>query len=213
MVDEALSLLTNLGEFTLNSFISDGIIKDLPIIGPTFDIIKISKNINDMIFISKLKLFIENVDKNEKWKEKFSNKSECEKISKKILYIINSSDDEDKLKLIGFSFNMFVNGKINKDDYFFIVNMINQSFYPYLKLLLKIDINQFTNNGEIFNMYAINHLLSIGALDQYTHTFGGYDESKTYIPSYKIVCINYFGKFIRNILKQMNTKNKNKTSA
>ncbi|MDR0501943.1 MAG: hypothetical protein LBH16_01345 [Treponema sp.] len=206
MIDEALSLLTDLGEFALDSFIGNGIIKDVPIIGPTFDIIKISKNINDMVFIGKLKVFMENVDKNEKWKDKFSDESECEKISKKILYIINSSDDEDKLKLIGFSFNLFVNGEINKDDYFFIVNIFNQSFFPYLKLLMEIDFEQFTNNGEIFNMYAIAHLLTIGALDQYSQTLGGYDESKTYIPSHKIVCINYFGKYIKNILMQMNNK-------
>jgi hypothetical protein len=120
MIDEALSLFTDLGEFTLDSFLSNGLVKDLPIIGPVFDIIKLSRNMQDMIFIKKLKAFIDNIEKNEKWREKFSDEYECEEVSKKILYIINSSDDEEKLKLIGLSFNSFVNDEIGKDDYFYV---------------------------------------------------------------------------------------------
>jgi hypothetical protein len=203
IIDETLSLLADIGEFTLDSFLKDGVIRDIPIVGPTFNIIKLSKNIQDMIFVQKLKTFIQNVENNEKWKEKFSDISECEKISKKILYIINSSDDEDKLKLIGYSFNFFINGTIKHDDYFFVVNMINQSFFPYIRMLLDIDDQQFTNNGEKFNIFAITHLLTIGALDQHSQTLGGYDENKDYTPSHKVVCINYFGKFIKSLLQQM----------
>lgn len=202
MKDETLSLLTDFGEFALDSFLNDGIIKDLPIIGPTFSIIKLCKSIQDMLFIKKLRAFIENIEKNEKWREKFSDYSECESISKKLLYIINSSDDEEKLKLIGISFNYFINGRISKDDYFFIVTIINQSFFPYLKKLLEIDEQQFTNNGKKFDIFMITHLLTIGVLDQYTQTYGGYDKNKIYTPSYKVVCINYFGKIIKELLEK-----------
>jgi hypothetical protein len=207
MIDETLSLFADLGEFALDSFLSNGIVKDLPIIGPTFNIIKLSKNIQDMIFIKKFKTFIDNIEKNENWRKKFSDTSECEKVSKKILYIINSSDDEEKLKLIGLSFNSFVNSEIEKDDYFYVINIINQSFFPYLKLLSKIDDQQFTNNGERFNIFAINHLLTIGSLDQYTQTYGGYDQNKNYVPSYKIVCINYFGKYVKGLLLRQENNN------
>jgi hypothetical protein len=204
VIDETLSLLIDYGEFALDNFLIGRFVKDLPIIGPTFNMIKLSKNIHDMIFIKKLKAFIDNIEKNEKWKDKFSDVSECEEISKKILYIINSSDDEEKLKLIGLSFNCFVKKEIEKDDYFYAINIINQSFFPYLKLLSKIDDQKFTNNGEKFNMFGITHLLTIGALDQYSQTFGGYDNNKVFIPSHKVVCINYFGKFIKILLEKMN---------
>jgi hypothetical protein len=100
---------------------------------------------------------------------------------------------------------------------FGLVNIINQSFFSYLKLLSEIDDKQFTNNGERFNIFSINHLLTIGALDQYTHTYGGYDQNKNIVPSYKIVCINYFGKYIKesflrqkiNNLKIINIKSTN----
>lgn len=37
MKDEIASLIADFGEFTLDSFIQDGIIKDLPIVGSAFN--------------------------------------------------------------------------------------------------------------------------------------------------------------------------------
>ena len=46
MKDEIKSLIKDYGEFTLDYFIKDGIIKDLPIVGPAFDMVKIGKDIH-----------------------------------------------------------------------------------------------------------------------------------------------------------------------
>lgn len=83
-----MSLMTEFGEFTLDYFIQDDLIKELPIVGPAFSMVKIGVNIRDRIFVEKLKSFIENIDKNQKWREKFSNIEECNKISKQ-LYVRN----------------------------------------------------------------------------------------------------------------------------
>ena len=77
MKDEIMSLLTDYGELTLDMFLRDGIIKELPIVGSTFSMIKISADIRDRIFLEKLKSFIENIEKNTKWQEKFSDIEEC----------------------------------------------------------------------------------------------------------------------------------------
>ena len=89
MKDEIISLLSNYGEVTLDCFMQDGVIKDLPIIGSIFSMVKIGADIRDRIFVEKIKSFIENIDRNQKWKEKFSNEEECNKISKQLLYIVN----------------------------------------------------------------------------------------------------------------------------
>lgn len=41
MKDEIMSLLTDFGEFTLDYFIQDGMIKELPIVGSAFSMVKI----------------------------------------------------------------------------------------------------------------------------------------------------------------------------
>ena len=55
MKDEIASLIADFGEFTLDSFIQDGIIKDLPIVGSAFSIVKIGVDIRDRIFRRKNK--------------------------------------------------------------------------------------------------------------------------------------------------------------
>lgn len=208
MKDEIISLIEEGGEFALDSILPDGIVRDLPIIGPAFSLIKIGKDIHDRVFIEKLKSFMQDIDKNQEWKEKFFDADECNKISKQLLYVVDSCDDDDKLRLIGLVFNCFVNGGIDRIQYFYIVNMISKSFYPFLKVLLEIDETdtRFKNDGEKYDYDAIAHLLNIGALDVAGQTFATLD-SKTgtlQSPPSVIVAVNGYGIFIRDILKELN---------
>ena len=208
MKEEIMSLLTDYGEITLDMFLRDGIIKELPIVGSTFSVVKISADIRDRIFVEKLKSFIENIEKNTKWQEKFSDIEECSKISKQLLYIVDSCDDDKKLKLIGMAFNYLVKGEMNKDDYFFTVNMISKSFYPYLEMLLDIDESdeRFPNDGTKYHYDGIAHLLNIGALDYDGQTPILINEKTKKIKSRPciIVTLNCYGNFIRGLLSILN---------
>jgi hypothetical protein len=205
MKDEIMSIITEFGEFSLDHFLRNDILKDIPIVGPVFDIIKLSQDIRDRIFVEKIKSFIENINNNQKWQEKFKDKDECKKISKQLLYIIDSTDDDNKLKLIGLAFNYFVNGEISKDEYFYLVNIISKSFYPYLKILLEIDDSdiRFKNDGTKYDYIGIAHLLSIGALDESGVTMMTFDSKTNKItsPPSVIVSVNGYGKFIKELLK------------
>lgn len=203
-----MSLLTDYGELTLDMFLRDGIIKELPIVGSTFSMIKISADIRDRIFMEKLKSFIEYIEKNTKWQEKFSDVEECSKISKQLLYIVDSCDDDKKLKLIGMAFNYLVKGEMNKDDYFFSVNMISKSFYPYLEMLLDIDESdkRFPNDGMKYHYDGIAHLLNIGVLDYDGQTPMLINEKtkKIELRPCIIVTLNCYGNFIRGLLSMLN---------
>ena len=208
MKEEIMSLLKDYGELTLDMFLRDGIIKELPIVGSTFSMIKISADIRDRIFLEKLKSFIENIEKNTKWQEKFSDIEECSRISKQLLYIIDSCDDDKKLKLIGMAFNYLVKGEMNKEDYFFTVNMISKSFYPYLEMLLDIDESdeRFPNDGTKYHYDGIVHLLNIGALDYDGQIPMLINEKTNEIESRPciIVTLNCYGNFIRGLLSMLN---------
>ena len=208
MKDEIISLIEEGGEFALDSILPDGIVRDLPIIGPAFSLIKIGKDIHDRVFIEKLKSFMQDIDKNQEWKEKFCDADECNKISKQLLYVVDSCDDDDKLRLIGLVFNCFVNGGIDRIQYFYIVNMISKSFYPFLKVLLEIDETdtRFKNDGEKYEYDVIAHLLNIGVLDVAGQTVATFDSKtgKLQSPPSVIVAVNGYGIFIRDILKELN---------
>ncbi|GAA0801562.1 hypothetical protein GCM10008910_31420 [Faecalicatena orotica] len=207
MKDEVIYLFTDVGEFTLDSFMPDGIIKDLPIIGPVFELVKIGKDIHDRIFVEKIKSFIENIDKNQKWKEKFSDEEECNKISKQLLYIVDSCDDDNKLRLIGIAFNYLVNGEISKNVFFYTVNIISKSFYPFLKILLEIDESdeRFKNDGTKYDYAGITHLLNIGALDFDGQTMASFNSQTGKIESLPsvIVALNGYSDFLRELLNKM----------
>lgn len=208
MKDEILSVLENYGEFTLDYFIQDGIIKDLPIVGSIFSMVKVGINIRDRIFVEKIKSFIKNIDKNQKWREKFSDNEECNKISKQLLYIVDSCDDDNKLKLIGMAFNYFVNGELSRDEYFYTVNIISKSFYPFLMILL--DINEsdkrFINDGTKYDYVGITHLLNIGALDYDGQTMASFNSQtgKIESPPSIIVAVNGYSEFLSELLNKLN---------
>lgn len=207
MKDEIISVVSEFGEVALDYFFQDGIIKDLPIVGPLFSTIKISKDISDRVFVEKIKSFIENIDKNQKWKEKFSDYSECNNISKQLLYIVDSCDNDNKLKLIGMAFNYLVTEKISKDEYFYTVNIISKSFYPFLKILLDIDESdkRFINDDKKYDYFAITHLLNIGVLDFDGQTIKSFDSKTGKVePSYVIVVVNEYGEFLIELLNKLN---------
>lgn len=208
MKDAAISIIEDFGEFTLDSLLTDGTIKDLPIVGPAFSIVKLGKDIHDRVFVEKMKSFIVNIDANQKWKEKFSDVEECNKISKQLLYIIDSCDDDCKLKLNGMAFNYLVKGEINKDEYFYTVNIISKSFFPFLKILLDIDISdtRFKNDGTKYDYVAITHLLNIGALDFDGQTFATLNSQtgKIESPPSVIVALNGYSEFIKELLERLN---------
>lgn len=208
MKDEIMSLVVDYGEVTLDYFIQDGIIRDLPIIGSVFSLVKVSKDISDRIFVEKLKSFIENIDKNQKWREKFSDDEECDKISKQLLYIVNSCDDDNKLKLIGMAFNYLVNGELSRDEYFYTVNIISKSFYPFLKILLDIDESEkrFKNDDTKYDYVGITHLLNIGALDFDGQTMASFSSQtgKIESPPSIIVAVNGYSELLRRLLNKLN---------
>ena len=207
MKDEIMSVIVNFAECTLDDFISDGFIKKLPIVGIAFSTIKIGKQIHDRIFIEKLKSFIKYINENQKWKEKFSDEEECYKIAKQLLYIVDSCDDDDKLKLIGLAFNSLVNGEVTKDEYFYIVSLISKSFYPFLKILSDIDESdeRFTNDGTKYDYTCITHLLNIGVLDFNGQTITPFNSQTGEVGlPFSIVILNKYSKFIKKLLNKLN---------
>ena len=133
---------------------------------------------------------------------------ECNKISKQLLYIVDSCDNDNKLKLIGLAFNDLVNGKINKGEYFYTAHIITKSFYPFLKILSDIDEpdRRFSNDGTKYDYFGITHLLNIGALDfdGQTAAFFNPQTTKIELPPALIVALNGYSDLLRELLSKLN---------
>ncbi|WP_029410413.1 hypothetical protein [Treponema pedis] len=209
MKEEALSIFTDWGEYGLDAMINDHSLKDIPVVGSILNIIKLSTSIQDRLFVKKLKAFINNVDKDEKWKEKFSDESECTKISTKLMFIIDSSDDEEKLKAIGILFNSFVNNEISKDEYFYACDIIKKSYWPYLKNIYKIEENRFTNDGILYDQELVSYLYSLSLFEYSGITISSFDSKTNTVkkPSANILVINKAGNLMRQLTKYIEEVN------
>ena len=203
MLDESLSLFTDFGEIGLDAVIKDPTLKEIPVIGSVLNLIKLSMSIQDRVFINKLQSFIHNVERNSKWKEKFSDEKECKKISKQLIYIIDSSDDDEKLNAIGILFNHFVNGEISKDVYFYLCDIIKKSYWPFLKEIYKIKEDRISNDGKQYNKEQINHLYSLNLFDYSGMTMPIIDTDNNIITKQGsiILVINTYGNSIRQLSK------------
>lgn len=206
MSKEVFKLVEDYGEVCIDHFLQEGVLKEIPIVGTAFNTIKICKDIRDMIFVEKLKSFLEAVDKDSRWKEKYSDPSECQKISKHLLYIIDQCDDDQKLRLIGLGFNRFVKNEISHDEYFYIVEMISRAHYPFLEVLMNLDSSdyRFVNDGSVYDNNAIAHLFNIGALDYDGQTVATFDANGKGKPGAMILSVNGYGQFIKSLMEENN---------
>ncbi|MDO5548148.1 MAG: hypothetical protein Q4F79_06640 [Eubacteriales bacterium] len=102
------------------------------------------------------------------------------------------------------AFNYLVNGEISKNEYFYTVNIISKSFYPFLKMLLDIDESdkRFKNDGTKYDYVGITHLLNIGALDFDGQTVAS--TGKIESPPSVIVALNGYSEFIKELFNKLN---------
>lgn len=214
MIDESLSLFTDVGEVGIDALIKDPTLKEVPILGSVLNLIKLSLSIQDRIFINKLKSFIDNVEKNKKWKEKFSDPKECKKISKQLIYIIDSSDDEEKIEAIGMLFNHFVQGEITKEHYFYLCDIIKKSYWPILKTMYTIKENRVLNDGSQYDQEKINHLYSLNLFDYSGMTIPQFDSKNNTIKKTGsiILLINTYGDIMRQFTNIIAENKKKKLS-
>ena len=100
-----------------------------------------------------------------------------------------------------------MNGEISKDEYFYTVNIISKSFYPYLKMLLEIDESdkRFENDGTKYDYFGITHLLNIGVLDYDGQTAALFNSQMNKIesPPSIIVALNGYSGFLKELLQKL----------
>lgn len=142
MIDELINTSTEATDILIDDVVDNEIVQKLPVIGWCFRLLKIGKSISDIIFLNKLKLFITNInsekiDKN--WKEKFSDEKECVKIARKIIFIIDSINEEKKIKYLAKIFCDYINGIISKGEFNLYIEIIQNVYTTLLEKIINFD--------------------------------------------------------------------------
>ena len=62
IINNVTEITVDIGENIIDSFLNDGLLKDIPILGFGINVVKLTTNVCDLILLSKLKLFIKNLN-------------------------------------------------------------------------------------------------------------------------------------------------------
>lgn len=140
-------LISDVNEVILDSFLEDGLLKDVPIFGLFFKGKNLISTIQEKLFYKKIFTFLKELentsseDRKRETEKIDKNPDYQTKVGEKLLFIINENDDCEKSKYIGILFKELINQNLNYDDFIRISNCINKTNI--------IDLNNFINDKSI----------------------------------------------------------------
>jgi hypothetical protein len=202
MDNNITDLTVDIGEVVIDSFLNDGLLKDIPILGTGIKIIRISTNISDALLLNKLKLFMENLniikqDDVEKFKEKMNNDKFQKEVGIKLLNIIDKADEYIKIKWIAKVFLDYLDKKINKEFFYRIITIINNAFVQDILKLRCFEIKkEILSNNKVVESYILHQLFSNGLLNNHGLDGGIFTETNEEGDNGTIYTVNDFGNYI-----------------
>ncbi|HHC6465829.1 TPA: hypothetical protein ACN36C_004572 [Vibrio parahaemolyticus] len=176
---------SGLAEVALDTFIDEGIARDIPIIGTLFGMANTVSTVRDHLFLKKIVTFLTelssvdmkqrakmlaNIENDEKYKTK---------VGEKLLFILDRCDDYEKAQLIAKLFCAFVNEEIKYDDFLRCSAIIERVFLT--------DIYDFVDSTwDYIETDNAPHLLNTGLVDLSIPDFTveenpDYKASETYV--------------------------------
>lgn len=161
-------LIIDINEVVLDSFLKDGLVKDIPILGLVSKALNIGNTIQERLYTKKLLTFLKQlentkVEDREKEINKIDDSKEYKtKVGEKILYIINEADDCEKAEYIGILFSCFLQRKLIYEDFIRCANCINKTnlidlnFFikkSFIESYINSNIENYLNTGLITQQY------------------------------------------------------------
>ena len=159
--DNFKEIVIDYSEVTIDSFIKNDLLKEIPFFGTLYKSYKGFISIKDALFANKVLYFLEHVkDISAEEKKKFidnleSNHEEKIKVGKTLLLIIDKLDDLDKPRIIGNLFRANLKNQITYNDFLRLSTIVQNVFYSDL---IKLNIS---NN---YSQPTQDHFTSVGIL-------------------------------------------------
>lgn len=119
--DKALGLVKDYSELAMDSFLDEGTLKEIPILGTLFSIYKIGSSLRERHYIKKIVVFLNQLkDIPKKQREDFLSKLDNndkfkESIFEKTLLLLERLDETHKAEMIGNLFRLFIMEVIDRD--------------------------------------------------------------------------------------------------
>lgn len=148
------SVSIELGEVIADSFLQEGLLKDIPIIGTIVGLGKSSISISDHLFLKKIIHFIVGIKHIEKEKRnKLISKIESSKkyrikVGEKLLYIIDKCEDHIATQYIAKLFTAFLDEQISYPEFLRGATVIQRIFIEDLNYFLTAPLEELSKEFD-----------------------------------------------------------------
>lgn len=190
-------------ELGIDSFIEDGILKDIPIVNSIVSGLKIAKNIYDRNLLKQTLTFIKELNNGTINKEKLiayrstieNNTRKCEEELGRVLLYLNMFIDKEKSIMLAKLFKAYIGQIITWNEFCEYSEIINRIFLEDL-LILKYIKEGAKYKGKDGDNFRVERLYSLGIIGNIM--FADYEKLKENIIEGRV--LNSIGKKICNII-------------
>ena len=172
LFNDSNDVISDYLELGVDSFISDGILKEIPIVKSIVSVLKIGKNIHDRNLLKQTLTFINefnnnniSIEKLNRYREDIENNDKkCEEELGRVLLLLNSYIDKEKSIMLAKLFKAYINIEINWNKFCEYSEIINRLFIQDFDLLRKIYYYQVNDTSNINDIYRVERLNSLGVI-------------------------------------------------
>ncbi len=160
--DNTIEIASEIGELTLDQFMDDGILKEIPIIGSLYKTSKLVVGIRELLFAKKLYLFLSNLksiplEKRLTFVSKINeNPKEKIKTGQRLILILEQLNDLDKPKIIANLFSAHIQEKITSEELYRLTSIVERAYLP--------DISSLEHFYFKHNFEKMDYLTSLGII-------------------------------------------------
>ena len=172
LFNDSNDVISDYLELGVDSFISDGILKEIPIVKSIVSVLRIGKNIHDRNLLKQTLTFINefnnnniSIEKLNRYREGIENDDKkCEEELGRVLLLLNSYIDKEKSIMLAKLFKAYINMEINWNKFCEYSEIINRLFIQDFDLLRKIYYSQVNDTSNINDIYRVERLNSLGVI-------------------------------------------------
>lgn len=127
---EAYELIADIGEFTIDQFLDDELLKEIPVVGWIIQAKKLYNSISDRILLAKIAKFLLALHEhtrdqsNELLDDLENSQKERRKIGETVLIALDKLDDLDKPELVARCFACYLNGLLSIREFSQLVDSV-----------------------------------------------------------------------------------------
>ena len=169
LFNDSIDIIEDYTEIGIDSFIEEGILKEIPFVKSIVSMLKIGKNIHDRNLLKQTLTFIKEFNSGNISKDKLiaykstieNNPQKCEEELGRVLILLNSYVDREKSIMLARLYKSYVMQEINWHEFCEFSEIINRLFIEDLRILKYLQ-EQKKIKGSQGDDFRLERLYSLG---------------------------------------------------